>query len=82
MLLASVSPYFRDLFTSGSSESQNGEILLEDMTASTLHSLLDYLYTEELSLSAQTAHDLFTAASKLQILPLKETVGREQLPRR
>ncbi|KAK9403030.1 kelch-like 9 [Crotalus adamanteus] len=76
MLLASVSPYFRDLFTSGSCESQNGEILLEDMTASTLHSLLDYLYTEELSLSAETAQDLFTAASKLQILPLKETVGR------
>ncbi|XP_062987401.1 kelch-like protein 17 [Elgaria multicarinata webbii] len=76
MLLASVSPYFRDIFVNSSLESQNGEIQLKDMAASTLHSLLDYLYTEELSITAETAQDLFTAASKLQILPLKEMVGR------
>ncbi|KAF7237844.1 Kelch-like protein 24 [Varanus komodoensis] len=76
MLLASVSPYFRDIFINSSHESQNGEIQLKDMAASTLHSLLDYLYTEELSLTAETAQDLFTAASKLQILPLKEAAGR------
>ncbi|XP_061463463.1 kelch-like protein 12 [Rhineura floridana] len=75
MLLASVSPYFRDIFIN-SSESQNGEIQLEDMAASTLHCLLEYLYTEELSLTADIAQELFTAASKLQILPLKETAGR------
>nr|XP_028591992.1 kelch-like protein 12 isoform X1 [Podarcis muralis] len=74
MLLASVSPYFRDMFVH--SESHNAEIQLEDITASTLHCLLDYLYTEEVSLTAETAQDLFTAASKLQILPLKETAGR------
>ncbi|XP_060627685.2 kelch-like protein 12 [Anolis sagrei] len=76
MLLASVSPYFRDVFIHSNNESQCGEIQLKDMAASTIHSLLEYLYTEELSLTADTAQDLFTAASKLQILPLKETAGR------
>lgn len=74
MLLASVSPYFRELFIH--SNGSQKEIQLEDITASTLHILLGYLYTEELLLTAETAQDLFTAASKLQILPLKETVGR------
>lgn len=76
MLLASISPYFRDIFISSEGKTQNGEVQLEGMASSTLHSLLDYLYTEELSLTTQTAQDLFTAASKLQILPLKETAGR------
>ncbi|KAJ6663133.1 hypothetical protein lerEdw1_010726 [Lerista edwardsae] len=74
MLLASVSPYFREIFIHSTGAQK--EIQLEDISASTLHILLDYLYTEELPLTAETAQDLFTAASKLQILPLKETVGR------
>ncbi|KAJ7338128.1 hypothetical protein JRQ81_010724, partial [Phrynocephalus forsythii] len=76
MLLASVSPYFRDVFINSSNESQNGEIQLKDMAASTIHSLLDYLYAEEVHFTPETAQELFAAASKLQILPLKETAGR------
>nr|XP_020660982.1 kelch-like protein 12 [Pogona vitticeps]XP_020660983.1 kelch-like protein 12 [Pogona vitticeps]XP_020660984.1 kelch-like protein 12 [Pogona vitticeps] len=76
MLLASVSPYFRDVFINSSNESQSGEIQLTDVAASTIHSLLDYLYTEELQFTPETAQELFAAASKLQIHPLKETAGR------
>ncbi|XP_060098914.1 kelch-like protein 12 isoform X2 [Heteronotia binoei] len=75
MLLASVSPYFRDIFIH-SNGLQIKEFQLKDMASSTLHTLLNYLYTEELSLTLETAQDLFTAAGKLQILPLKEITGR------
>ncbi|XP_077207624.1 kelch-like protein 24 isoform X2 [Paroedura picta] len=75
MLLASVSPFFRDIFIN-SNGLQNKEFQLKDVTSSTLQSLLNYLYTEELSLTLETAQDLFTAAGKLQILPLKEIAGR------
>ncbi|XP_054840506.1 kelch-like protein 12 [Eublepharis macularius] len=74
MLLASVSPYFRDIFIH--SNGLPKEFQLEGMASSTLHNLLNYLYTEELFLTQQTAQDLFSAAGKLQILPLKEIAGR------
>nr|XP_056710489.1 kelch-like protein 12 [Euleptes europaea] len=75
MLLASVSPYFRDIFIN-SNGWQNKGLQLKGMASSTLHHLLNYLYTEELSLTLETALDLFTAAGKFQILPLKEIAGR------
>ncbi|KAH1175676.1 hypothetical protein KIL84_022201 [Mauremys mutica] len=76
VLLAAVSPYFKDIFTSSCKESQGGEVVLQDMAPSILQSILKYIYTEELSLSLETAPDLFAAASKLQILPLVEICCR------
>ncbi|XP_006030020.1 kelch-like protein 7 isoform X1 [Alligator sinensis] len=76
MLLASVSLYFRSMFTSNFRESRDGEIVLQSMAPSTLESVLNYLYTGEISLSSETAEDLFVAASWLQIHPLEETVSR------
>ncbi|XP_067422767.1 kelch-like protein 12 [Emydura macquarii macquarii] len=76
VLLAAVSPYFKDVFTSSWKESQGGEVVLQDMSPSLLQSILKYIYTEELSLTLETAPDLFAAASKLQILPLVEICSR------
>ncbi|KYO35870.1 kelch-like protein 5 [Alligator mississippiensis] len=76
MLLASVSLYFRSMFTSNFRESRDGEIVLQSVAPSTLESVLNYLYTGEISLSSETAEDLFVAASWLQIHPLEETVSR------
>uniref|UniRef100_A0A8D0H4S0 BTB domain-containing protein n=1 Tax=Sphenodon punctatus TaxID=8508 RepID=A0A8D0H4S0_SPHPU len=76
MLLASVSPYFLRLFTASLPEAQNKEIVLQDMASATLQSVLNYLYTEELILTAENAPNLFTAACRLQILPLEERAGR------
>ncbi|EMP42086.1 Kelch repeat and BTB domain-containing protein 5 [Chelonia mydas] len=76
VLLAAVSPYFKDVFTSFGKESQGGEVVLQDMAPSILQSILQYIYTEELSLSLETAPDLFAAASKLQIRPLVEICCR------
>ncbi|CAM5166183.1 unnamed protein product, partial [Eretmochelys imbricata] len=72
VLLAAVSPYFKDVFTSFGKESQGGEVVLQDMAPFIFQSILQYIYTEELSLTLETAPELFAAASKLQIRPLVE----------
>uniref|UniRef100_A0A8D0GVL9 BTB domain-containing protein n=1 Tax=Sphenodon punctatus TaxID=8508 RepID=A0A8D0GVL9_SPHPU len=76
LVLASVSPYFLRMFSGSFREAQDGEVLLQDMASATLQSVLNYLYTGELTLTAENAQDLFTAACRLQLLPLEETVGR------
>nr|XP_056702287.1 kelch-like protein 13 [Euleptes europaea] len=75
-LLASVSPYFQAVFTSGFKESRDGEVLLKDMDPSTLQSLLACLYTGNLEASPETAEDLFVAASRLQLLPALDHINR------
>ncbi|XP_062995848.1 kelch-like protein 6 [Elgaria multicarinata webbii] len=75
-LLASISPYFQAVFTSGFKESIDGEVLLKDMDPSILQNLLTYLYSGELSLSSETAEDLFTAASRLQLMPALALISR------
>ncbi|XP_074874066.1 kelch-like protein 6 [Carettochelys insculpta] len=76
VLLAAASPYFKDVFVSSCKESQKGEVVLQDMAPSTLQSILNYVYTEELPLTPATAPELFAAASKLQIFPLAEICSR------
>ncbi|XP_013930598.1 PREDICTED: kelch-like protein 3 [Thamnophis sirtalis] len=72
-LLAAVSPYFRDVFVQGGKELEGSEVQLENVPPSLLQSILKYIYTEELALTADLAPSLFTGASQLQIIPL-ETV--------
>nr|XP_032653837.1 kelch-like protein 5 [Chelonoidis abingdonii] len=74
LVLGSVSPYLRDRMASA--ESQGGEVQLQDVSPSILQSILHYLYTEELALTDECAQELFVTASRLQIPPLLETVGR------
>ncbi|XP_067417096.1 kelch-like protein 6 [Emydura macquarii macquarii] len=76
VLLASVSPYFRVMFTSSFKESQDGEVFLKGIAPFTIQSILNYLYLEEILLTAETAEELFIASSRLQILPLEEIISR------
>lgn len=76
MLLAAVNPYFRAMFVSSFKESQDGEVLMQDMAPSTVQTILQYLYTEKISVTSETAQAVFTAASRLQILPLLEICSR------
>ncbi|XP_050787918.1 kelch-like protein 6 [Gopherus flavomarginatus] len=76
MLLAAVNPYFRAMFVSSFKESQDGEVLLQDMAPSTVQTILQYLYTEKISVTSETAQAVFIAASRLQILPLLEICSR------
>ncbi|XP_067413342.1 kelch-like protein 3 [Emydura macquarii macquarii] len=74
LVLGSVSPYLRDMMAS--EESQGRQVQLQGVSPSVLQSILNYLYTEELALTAERAQELFVVASRLQIPPLLETVGR------
>lgn len=76
MLLAAVNPYFRAMFVSSFKESQDGEVLMQDMAPSTVQTILQYLYTEKISVTSETAQAVFIAASRLQILPLLEICSR------
>uniref|UniRef100_A0A452IAR0 BTB domain-containing protein n=1 Tax=Gopherus agassizii TaxID=38772 RepID=A0A452IAR0_9SAUR len=77
MLLAAVNPYFRAMFVSSFKESQDGEVLLQDVAPSTVQTILQYLYTEKISVTSETAQAVFVAASRLQILPLLEIFSLE-----
>ncbi|XP_077168419.1 kelch-like protein 6 isoform X2 [Paroedura picta] len=75
-ILASVSFYFRRMFASSFKESQEPEIELKELSHSSLQTLLDYIYTGELVVTAGQAEELFTAASRLQVLPALQIISR------
>ncbi|XP_070619840.1 kelch-like protein 18 [Erythrolamprus reginae] len=75
-LLASISPYFQAVFTSGFKESREGEVLLEDMDPCVLQNLLGYLYSGELAFTPGSAEELFIAASRLQLSPALTLISR------
>ncbi|CAM5166159.1 unnamed protein product [Eretmochelys imbricata] len=77
LLVAAVSPYFKGIFTSSFKESQDGEVVLQDMASSIVQTILNYLYMGEISLTKESAQGLFVAASRLQILPLLEICTTE-----
>lgn len=76
MLLAAINPYFRAMFSNSFRESQDGEVLLQDMDPSIVQVVMNYYYTEEIVLLPEMAQDLFVAASRLQIIPLLESCSR------
>ncbi|XP_062822080.1 kelch-like protein 28 [Anolis carolinensis] len=76
MLLAAINPYFRAMFSNSFRESQDGEVLLQDIDPTVVQAVVNYYYTEEIALTPETAEDLFVAASRLQILPLLESCSR------
>ncbi|KAG8142175.1 hypothetical protein E2320_006128 [Naja naja] len=73
ILLAAINPYFRAMFSNSFRESQDGEVLLQDMDPSIIQTVVQYYYTEEIELTPEIAEDLYEAASRLQILPLLES---------
>ncbi|CAM4652326.1 unnamed protein product [Lepidochelys olivacea] len=77
LLVAAVSPYFKGIFTSSFKESQDGEVVLQDMASSIVQTILNYLYMGEISLTKESAQGLFVAASRLQVLPLLEICTTE-----
>ncbi|MGH0176202.1 UNVERIFIED_CONTAM: hypothetical protein FKN15_072305 [Acipenser sinensis] len=76
VLLASVSPYFRAMFTSPLAESRLAEIRLEEVTPEVVQTVVHFIYTGEAGLNPDTAEDLFVAANRLQVLPLQDLCAR------
>ncbi|XP_068130540.1 kelch-like protein 24 isoform X2 [Hyperolius riggenbachi] len=76
VVLASVSPYFRAMFTSCMVESQQGEVSLLDVSASIIETILHFIYTGEAAVTLDNVEDLFTVSSRLQITAMQEQCSR------
>ena len=72
VILAANSPYFRAMFTSGLSESQQSSIELNDISSAILEPLLGYFYTSHVLLEAEQVQDLVQVVDMLQVDQLKE----------
>jgi hypothetical protein len=72
VVLATASPFFHALFTSGMKESHAQEIELHEMNAAALHELLTYMYLGELRINGDTILALIHTANQLEMLDVVE----------
>ncbi|KAK7488296.1 hypothetical protein BaRGS_00020455 [Batillaria attramentaria] len=66
-VLAASSPYFRAMFTSDVSESEQKEVTLQDISGSVLHLLVTYVYSGQVPINNDNVESIMTAASMLQL---------------
>ena len=71
IVVASVSPYLRAMFTCGMRESSLAEIELKDIEPRAMAALIDYAYTGEVMVTIDNVQDLLPAAGILQLRELK-----------
>ena len=72
VVVASVSPYLRAMFTCGMKESSQDEIELRDIEPQAMSSLINYAYTGQVLVTIDNVQDLLPAAGILQLKDLKE----------
>ncbi len=72
VVVASMSPYLRAMFTCGMKESSQEEIELRDIDPQAMASLITYAYTGEVLVTIDNVQDLLPAAGILQLKDLKE----------
>ena len=72
VVVASVSPYLRAMFTCGMKESSQEEIELRDIEPQAMASLIEYAYTGEVVVTVENVQDLLPAAGILQLRELKD----------
>ncbi|ELU05505.1 hypothetical protein CAPTEDRAFT_36834, partial [Capitella teleta] len=70
-ILAVSSPYFLTMFNTELSEKNQSEIVLQEMEASTLELILEYVYTGQVSLCEESVQHLLSAANLFQLLALR-----------
>jgi len=77
-VLAAASPFFLSLLTSDMRENKEHliRIELEEATASVMADVLQYIYTGNVSVTEENAHNLMATADYLLLLGLKTVVGR------
>lgn len=66
-LLIALSPYFRSMFTSGFEEAGKSQVELKGVTATGFSSVINFLYTSEISINETSLQDVMEAAAHLQI---------------
>ena len=72
VVVASISPYLRAMFTCGMKESSQDEIELRGIEPQAMDSLINYAYTGEVLITIDNVQDLLPAAGILQLKDLKE----------
>lgn len=72
VVVASVSPYLRAMFTCGMKESTQDEIELRGIEPQAMAALINYSYTGEVLVTVDNVQDLLPAAGILQLKELKE----------
>ena len=77
-VLAAASPFFLSLLTSDMRESKEHliRIELEEATVSVMEDALEYIYTGNVSVTEENAHNLIATADYLLLPGLKTVVGR------
>ncbi|XP_010209942.1 PREDICTED: kelch-like protein 28 [Tinamus guttatus] len=73
VVLASISPYFKAMFTGNLSEKENAEVEFQCMDEAALQAIVEYAYTGTVFISQDTVESLLPAANLLQVkLVVKE----------
>ncbi|KPP68432.1 kelch repeat and BTB (POZ) domain containing 10-like [Scleropages formosus] len=69
LIMAACSPYFRDLFSSedGQQVESSKEVVLEDVDATAMDTVVNYLYSAEMDLTDENVQDIFAVANRFQI---------------
>lgn len=74
-VLCSCSPYFDRMFQPGFLEQDNKEVPLKDFDSDTLSSLMDFMYTAQITVTEENAQDLLIGANLLLLYEVKEAAG-------
>ncbi|KAL0271210.1 UNVERIFIED_CONTAM: hypothetical protein PYX00_008380 [Menopon gallinae] len=72
VVLASVSPYFHAMFNDDLVEKLQEEVILQDIDALALQTLVEYSYTGEITITEDNVQVLLPASSLLQISSVRE----------
>ena len=72
VVLAAQSAYFKVMFTTAMLESQQKDIVIENIEAKVLQKIVDYCYTGEIRLTPSDIEDLLDAAHMLGLFDLQE----------
>ncbi|KAM5132588.1 kelch repeat and BTB domain-containing protein 8-like isoform 2-T2 [Mantella aurantiaca] len=72
VVLASVSPYFKALFTCPMKESVLGEVGLLDIPSSVMQTILHYIYTGEAQVTLDNVEELFIVSNRLQVTAMMD----------
>jgi len=71
-ILASSSAYFLGMFKSELNESRQSKIQIKEMESSTLHLVLDYVYTGKVELTVENVQSVLSAANLFQMINLRD----------
>ncbi len=67
-MLAACSSFFKAMFTSRMSEARTSKVELQDVSFSTVETIVKFAYTANISLDDSNVQDLLSAANQYQVI--------------